>query len=328
MSEPFRSVGPRERALYLKTLPFADALKPEDVMMAALQMDERRFDEGEALLDSTTPIDAMYILVDGSARLEREREVVGRLEAPARAGLIGLLASEGRKGGERTPPGDIVADSTVRALELSGPLMEQLIDTSFDFLASLLRWVADQLLDEQPRALLASACAALVTSTEAQLSLYDRVRWLHESTLFGQTDLDAVFEIARRQRPRRLEDGELLWRAGDDPDAVYSLVRGCVGGQEFVGLLEALAGRPYSESARADGQVLGLELRTEDLYTAMTDHGDIGIDLLRELAGWALEHRWRETDAEETEQVEDLDAAAPSREGEFRATTGRLPAIE
>jgi len=311
----FRSVSPRERALYLKTLPYADRLQRDDVMMAALQMRERTFAPGEYLLEEGEPIDGMYIITKGEIELRQEGEKVGRLQAPTRVGLLGLLAGKASSEQRSGAPGDIVAVHTVEALELPAELLSHLLEATFDFLLALIRWIAARLSQEAAATAVGSTCGKIDLGDE--LALYERLRWLHESTLFAGTNLEALLELARNQNVVELDEGEFLWRAGSKVDTVCTLVDGCielivespsgespagtevVREREFLGLIPGLAGDPRGQSARADGPVVYLEMQLNVLLEVLSDHTAMAINLIENLAGLALEQRWRDPSIDE-----------------------------
>lgn len=313
--ETFRSVSPRERILYLKALPFTDSLRADDVSLAAYHMQERSFQSGDYVLEQDEPIDGMYLLREGRVSLHQEGERVRELEAPARIGLIGLLAGGDLKHGYAAAPGDIRAETALETLVLPADLLGHVLQSNVSFLLSLMRWIADQLLGDRPEQLMSSACASLLDDPGAELTLADRLQWLHRSVLFEETNLEALLELARHQEVVRASDGRHLWRRGESADRILSLVYGCISvsstdepsdaarrlrirGQEFVGLLEALADQTRSVSAVADGDVVALELQLDVLLEVLEDHPSMAFDLIRTLSAWALGHRWREKGGE------------------------------
>ena len=343
MSHNLCSVSPRERALYLKTLPFAQNLETETIMMAALQMQERRFEAGEHLLREGQPIEGFYILTSGRVRLRQDDQEVARLEAPARVGLIGLLAGD-RADTSRGAPGDIVADGRVEALELPADLVEHLLEASSDFQFSLIRWIAVQLLEDRPRDLLMTTCGPPEADTETAgqgVGLYDRLRWLQSSSLLGRANLEAVLELARHQKILRAEPGDRLWEADDPADTILSIVEGCVAvaapeafsaptdgfrveQREFLGLLEALAGRPHSHAARVERPLVALLLEIDLLLEVLEAQVEMAIEMLRTLAAAAVQRRWSRADTDQPGTVSLPSPERPSALLDF----GRLDAID
>lgn len=311
MENRLRSVSPRERALYLKTLPFARDLNTDAVMMLALQMRERQFRDGARLLRQDEPIEGVFLLTSGRVEFVQDDESVGALEAPGRVGLIGLLSSGPGEHVEGAP-GDVVADSTVEALEIPADVLDHLLAANFEIRYGVTRWIASQLLDQPPYEPFASTCDDLEVDRAEKFDLFERLRWLHESPIFEDANLDVVLELARQQYITSTEKGECLWEPGDETDRIFSVVRGTVelrspsseepssengsiarvGSRGFLGLLEGLSETPRQRSARVVEPLVALTLDLDVLLEMLEDHADVSTEIIRTLAASALERRW------------------------------------
>lgn len=329
MEDRLQTITPRNRALYLKTLPFARDLNADALMMVALQMRERTFQSGEILLRQDEPIDGVFILTSGSVELSQDGDVVGHLQAPGRVGLIGLLAGP-RQSGRDGAPGDIVADSAVEALEIPADVLSYLLGANFKFLFSLTRWIARQLLEQRPETLLGSACGQLSSGSDSY-GLFDRLQWLHQSRVFEHANLEAVLELARHQEVFWVEQAEALWQAGEQANQIFSLVDGCVelgaeasdrgggepnpseriDGPEFLGLLESLGGRAHAETAHATESVVVLRLEFDVFLDVLEDHVEMAKEVMRTLAASAVERRWSDCYSDQAARA-DLASESPS----------------
>ena len=319
MHDDLSYLSPRDRALCLKTLPFAQNLGTDDVMMAALQMDQREFRRGDVLLEEGEPIEAMYILLEGTVDLQLGGEHVRTIAAPGRIGLIGLLASRSRIG-QRGAPGDITAASTLSVLELESSLVYAMLRASFEFYASMIAWIARQLLEDPPMEVMGSSCGKIEGDGDAELDFVDRLRWFRDARLFQHANLEAVGELVCQQSVIRADAGDVLWGRGDSPDRILSVITGCIeyeknddashseqdeaqtfDGQYLHGLLEALAGEPRARTALATDSLLAMALDRDILFEVLEDQPDMALNMMAELAAAAVRSRWGRADSDGSE---------------------------
>ncbi|GEM_PF-6424308 len=303
MREMWRSVSPRQRALYLKTLPFARDLGRRAIEMATIQMEECEFSEGEHLLTEGQPIPGIYILTAGRVSLHQQDSEVGQISAPGRVGLIGLLAA-GRQGAADGAPGDIVAESSVEALHLPADLVDHMLTDNFEFLLGLTRWIAMQLRSPRQACLFVSRCEDLQDLTPP-FDLFSRTRWFAESSLFDEANLEAILELVRRVETVRYAEGTTIWEAGEQSDEILGVVQGHIdivesgsdpaGPGEFVGVAEVFGGDFHLHTARAAEPVVGLTLEMGVLLEVMEDHSNMSLGLMRTLAAAGVERRWADS---------------------------------
>ena len=128
-----------------------------------------------------------------------------------------------------------------------------------------------------------------------QLAKIESIVFLQSVDLFSFCKAEEVLRIAAIAQEKRVEAGELLYRANDLADSIYCIVRGEVelaggaGGEQrlgpmrTLGVIEILSGRLRQETVRASTDVLLLALSADDFFDLLANNIEIVKALFRYL---------------------------------------------
>lgn len=157
-----------------------------------------RLRPNEVLIEEGGFDDTVFVLVEGALKVSRkhgdERLSIGRIQEPGT--VVGEMMSFG--GGRRSAT--VTAESDCQVVGLS-------------------RSEFESLLSEHPDAARHLAVRAVQRAEEAEL-----VELLRSH--FGLDDEESLDQVMSQVEWRRLSQGEVLFEAGDDSDAVFFVVRG------------------------------------------------------------------------------------------------------
>ncbi len=145
--------------------------------------------------------------------------------------------------------------------------------------------------------------------------------YLKESTLFAGLDDDALAEVARAARLRRVKDGGFFFHEGDPATTLYVLTEGrvkftqvtaeghqvllrAIGPGETFGAVAALGDAVHPASGQAVGDCAALGWSSEAINSLMERFPRIALNALRFLAGRLAEFqdRYRELATERVER--------------------------
>ena len=104
-------VSPRERILYLKSMPTFSALPSSVLLPLAQALQEGFYSKGQTLIAVEWEIDEAHFLVSGSVDLYWQDEKMRKIEAPWGVGFLGIFAQ--MQGGVRA-----VATQDTRTLSI------------------------------------------------------------------------------------------------------------------------------------------------------------------------------------------------------------------
>lgn len=119
---------------------------------------------------------------------------------------------------------------------------------------------------------------------------------LQRLPLFASVSVDELFRIASAGRQTRYESGAVLMQDGHAPETAYALLDGRVIARRqgtpgetieapgAFGLREILEGRSSPSTVRAEGPVVVLALRSDELRTLVSDSSELLDGLLRTVA--------------------------------------------
>jgi CRP-like cAMP-binding protein len=288
-----RWVDLTERILLLRSIPVGAMLPPPVLKTIATCIRERNFAAGEVVMRQGEPIDALYLLTEGSLALTRSGQALGRLVAPQTLGFLGIIArSEGTY--------DATAEVDMKALELDNATLVELLEDHFSFLNATLRYAAERLyyeMQELPaEALSLSSIELPFPLPSRELDMVERILFLRTMSTFGNANLNALAVMSEQMRELRFAPGTRLWSEGDIADRSLFIVSGKVacetgdgrrfhyGSANVAGGVEALALKPRWYAATAETAVVALEGRADELIDLFEDNFTMAMDFIGVLA--------------------------------------------
>jgi CRP-like cAMP-binding protein len=137
------------------------------------------------------------------------------------------------------------------------------------------------------------------------LSRQEKRSWLEQVPLFRGCDAETLDRLADVTAEFGFADGQVIVQQGQVGNGLYIVVSGGVrilagddelarlGPGQILGELSVIDQQPRAASALADGATVCLALASWDLIAMLEQDSDLGMNLLRELAG-----RLRRADAQ------------------------------
>ncbi len=280
------------RMLHLRQIPVATMLSAPIVRELAYAMRDRVFRGGRQVLHQGEPMDAMYLLTEGTLDLTREGAPFGEIKAPQTVGFLPIL-------GRQPTPYDAHAHAEVRALELPTDALLDLMSDHYELLAATLRYFAERLwleFQEMPAQALGFGAVDVGAIPSGTIDLAQRILMFRKTSGFATANINALAVLARQVEEARLPEGSVLWRAGDSGERVFFLVGGSIAcraadGRAFrygtgtgVGGIEAIAGRPRWYDAVAETPIVGFWGHTENLFDLFEHQLRMAMDFISMLA--------------------------------------------
>lgn len=242
---------PAEHLAQLPSMPlFAEVPRP---VLTRLVRESRLLDlePGEILIERGTAASALYVLVEGSVQLIREQDEHAMVLSEG--DVVGVSCLLDRVSYE----GDVTASTSVRALQISKVLLDQLV---LEYPA-----LGDVLLEVLGRRLVATL--------------------VRTSPMFSSFDKGARSEVAAMFGVRRAQMGTTILEAGKRADGLYIPMIGVLtavhpSGEEAgrlklgraLGQHSMLTGTPSSMTVRADSDVLVLRLSARRFAELASKH--------------------------------------------------------
>jgi CRP-like cAMP-binding protein len=135
----------------------------------------------------------------------------------------------------------------------------------------------------------------------SELASIEKVVFLESVVLFSYCTADELLRIEAIAEERRLDDGEVVYRANEPADALYCVVSGEISIEESegkrhtagptapFGVAEILSGRLRGGSATAAQETLLLAIGAEDFFDLLSNN----IEIVKSLFRIVLEGRSR-----------------------------------
>ncbi len=272
----------------------------DDEILAELapRLEEVPVGEGEEVSRGGGAEHSMFIVSEGSLRLEVPGEAESRLRPGQIFGELSALETE-------STPERVTALEPSRLLRLSradlGDFMSTRIEVVRGIIAVLCQRARNASASQRGRAAEEPASAAPTSAAWAlegeALSPLDRVLILRTAEIFSEVPDDVLADVASRTREVRLRRGEILFRKGDPGTTTYVVAAGRlrihvgersiaeVGERAVVGELAALSSEPRTASVTAVDDSLLLTLGQEALFDLMQDRQEIARGIIRVLVG-------------------------------------------
>jgi len=127
--------------------------------------------------------------------------------------------------------------------------------------------------------------------------LFDRIAFLKTTNLFAEVPESLLMQISESMQPIEAKAGTIIFREGDEGDAVYLVVRGTVGiGKDDINLLTRSSGECFGEfalldeglrsaSAVTETEVLLLKWKRKDFQKALSQSGEAAYSIFKILTG-------------------------------------------
>lgn len=285
-------VSPRERILYLKSMPTLSTLPSSVLLPLAEALQERVFRKGQTLIEVDTEIDQAHFLVSGAVELYWKNEKVRKIEAPWGVGFLGIFAQ--LQGGVRA-----LAIRDTRTLSISRRDLEHVLNNNPKLLLANMSEFARRILEMRgglPADPTTLKEPEIGEYSKAPLTLVEQLLRYGRLEIFKTANLDALAELCHQQTEKRWKAGEVIWQKGDPSDASVQLVHGIVqvdreegeapmriGAEYYLGM-EGFAGLPRLYTLRCETQVVMLHTSMETFLGILEDHFGLAIAMVRSFA--------------------------------------------
>lgn len=296
MPEPATETGQMDRFqrfLFLRTMPAFAEIPPEVAQVVAANTRPRTFSKGEFLYRSGSPAVEVQYIVRGECEIIRNGKPVRRLGPRGVVGGISALA-EGDQGY------DCVALRDMQTLAIKVEDSQEIFEEHFVLLKRVLRGTSREVLEAR-RKLGARAGFGPVAEPfafpERPFDLVERMAFLRKTFSFGESEIDAIADLARDVQEVHLPKGEVLWNVGDrstyfllplrgvidcratDPDQHFQLGPG-----DSVGAIDSMADERRWYRAEVIEDLVAFRIDTEVLLEVLEDHFTMATSLLKAIA--------------------------------------------
>lgn len=293
-----RFVGPFDRLLYLKQLPGLSDLPLGELGVLARQLTERQFAKGEKLLSEGTPIESLYVIVEGSVRLEREgqfEEISGPQQG---VGFMHWLANV--KDGI-----DAIAEKDVLALEMPSLALLEILEDHFSFYLTMVQSLSQILHDKLPNTVdggIKRRWDRDLILPDRPLDIVERIVLLRRSPILKDVGLETIANLASDLSEKKYKANNQLWKVGDSSENFVIVLSGRIRcttpngkhflaeGGHFMGAIESFALKPYWYDAVAETSVTVFEGATSNFLDALEDNFEMAMTFLGSIAEEYLDY--------------------------------------
>ncbi len=269
-----------------------------ELAVIAENVREVRLAAGTEIAAADARLPALHLILEGEIevrsgdRLRRwgQREVFGLLEVLA----------------DRPLSAPAIAATTTRTLALRAADTREILEDNFGVLHAVIRALGHRTLATT------GMLAPVAIPSPLRLTLVERLIVLRQLEPFAGGRLHALAALASGCEEVVVPRGELLGRASKPPDGFAIVLSGEVHAQrpgelatqplqagESVGVLEAIAGRPFEVNAEAVAPTRLLRCSLSTLIDVLEDHTDLGLAMVSNAATRLLDHHPMERDLHE-----------------------------
>ena len=224
-------ISPLDRALFLRAHPFFNT-DTRALIAIAENSKEAHFAKGATLVEQEEENHSFFILALGSVGCYYSGEKLFDIKPPAAVGLLPVLA------GRSLESGYVALEETI-ALEIEIDSLLQILEEHFGLALALTGALARLLATAEEAAGIAPGVSSRPNLSplqiDTELDLVDRISCVRHIRLFEKANLGLLVELFRGDIVRCYDEGELLFRAGETPDAFEVLVDGLVRLEEAEG---------------------------------------------------------------------------------------------
>ena len=286
-----------QRFLFLRTMPGLAAVPPEVSQVIAANTRVRGFLKGEYLYRTGVPALEIQYVVSGECEIIRNGRAVRRLGTRSVVGGVSALAGE-------ELGYDCIALEDMVTLAIAVEDSQEIFEDHFVLLKRVLRATSREVLEAR-RKLGESAGFGPVSEPFAfpdrPFDLVERMAFLRKTFSFGDSEIDAIADLARDVQEVHLPKGEVLWNVGDrstyfllplrgvidcratDPDQHFQL-----GPSDSVGAIDAMADERRWFRAEVVEDLVAFRIDQEFLLEVLEDHFPMAMSLLKSIAAGIL----------------------------------------
>ncbi len=279
-----------QRFLFLRTIPGLAEVPPEIAQVIAANTQERFFAKGECLYRSGVPAMEIQYVVSGECEIIHNGRAVHRWGPRSVVGGVSALAGE-------ELGYDCVALEDMITLAIAVEDAQEIFEDHFVLLKRVLRGTSREALEAR-RKLGARAGFGPVSEPFAfpdrPFDLVERMAFLRKTFSFGDSEIDAIADLARDVQEVHLRKGEVLWNVGDRSTYFLLPLRGVVdcqasnpdqhfqlGPSDSVGAIDAMADERRWFRAEVVEDLVAFRIDTEVLLEVLEDHFTMAMSLLR-----------------------------------------------
>ena len=282
-----------QRFLFLKTIPAFAEIPAEVAQVVAANTRPRSFAKGEHLYRAGAPAVEVQYIVRGECEIVRNGKSVRRLGPRDVVGGISALAGEEQGY-------DCIALEDMETLAIKVEDSQEIFEDHFVFLRRGLRGTSREVLESRrklgKRAGFGSV-AEPFAFPDRPFDLVERMAFLRKTFSFGDSEIDAIADLAREVQEVHLPKGEVLWDIGDrstyfllplrgiidckatDPDQHFQLGPG-----DSVGAIDSMADERRWYRAEVIEDLVAFRIDTGVLLEVLEDHFTMAISLLQAMA--------------------------------------------
>jgi CRP-like cAMP-binding protein len=287
LAEPaFASLESRVRLL--RSMPELAAASETTLVTLAADSRFRRFEAGASIWGDGQVVTSVLVVIEGSVEITRRNRQVFTAARWDIVGIVPVLAGESDGISAR-------AATTALALEIPAEAITSTLERDFAFLRTAMSRLGTALLARRRSLPLPETPLAMGQWRSQELTVVERIVQLRKTPL-GQSNLDALAELARSVTEVRFGVGHVIWEAGDSATHWIRLDYGhvrceapsgevvVVGAGYSFGLLDALANETRAYTTRAETEIIALKIELIDWLTILELHLPLAKQILRFLS--------------------------------------------
>ena len=298
MAETPIEIGRVQRILTMRGFAGWSALSNEEFAILAELAKPRFVPAGTTVISGDEPINALFLVVDGTLQTRRDGRVSGTFGPGGAVG--GLAAFAGVTEGY-----EVLAETDSTLLEMQVADLEELFEERFRVLWFILRELARQNLTARRELVPGGGYPAEAHGGEAcparPLDLIERIFYLRRNLAIDPAAIDSIAVLAKAAVEVRRAPGELLWSFGDPADSMVAILCGRVrctsplghrfelGAGDLAGSLDTNAELPRWYRCEVIDGLVGLVLGHDVLLDVWEDHSGLALRLLRTFSRQALD---------------------------------------
>ncbi|MFW2389633.1 MAG: Crp/Fnr family transcriptional regulator [Polyangiales bacterium] len=282
-----------QRFLFLRTMPGLNEVPPEVAQVVAANTRERFFAKGEHLYRAGAPAMEIQYVVRGECEIIRNGNAVRKLGSRSVVGGVSALAGD-------ELGYDCIALEDMVTLALSVEDSQEIFEDHFVLLKRVLRGTSREVIESR-RKLGPTAgfgpVAEPIAFPDRPFDLVERMAFLRKTFSFGDSEIDAIADLARDVQEVHLPKGEVLWDIGDRSTYFLLPLRGVVDcrakdpDQRFqlgpggsVGSIDAMADERRWFRAEVAEDLVAFRIDLELLLEVLEDHFTMAMSFLRGMA--------------------------------------------